>query len=75
MKRQKKRRANRSGLQKESAISGSPDFSNDQGGAPMMAQKYVPLGELDAQQTKQEMPAGRVDPVELENSEHARGLR
>jgi hypothetical protein len=46
----------------------------------MMSQSYVPLGELNAhqpQQAKQEMPAGPVDPVELEGSEHehARGLR
>jgi hypothetical protein len=75
MKRQKKRRANRSNLQKESTISARPHFSDDQSGAPMMSQKYAPLGELDAQQTKQEMPAGPVDPVELEGSEHARGLR
>lgn len=73
MKRQKKRRASRSDLQKESTIvSGGPDFSDDKDGAPMMAQEYVPLGELDAQD-KQEMPAGPVDPVELEGGEHAAG--
>jgi hypothetical protein len=75
MKRQKKRRANRSDLQKESTVSALPHFSDDQAGAPMMAQKYAPLRELDAQQTKQEMPAGPVDPVELESNGHAEGLR
>jgi hypothetical protein len=75
MKRQKKRRASRSDLQKESTITERPDFSDDQAGAPMMSQKYAPLGELDAQQTKQEMPAGPVDPVELESNGNTGGLR
>jgi hypothetical protein len=81
MKRQKKkkRRASaRSDLQKEgttTTISGRPDFSDDKVGAPMVAENYVPIGELSAQQAKQEMPAGAVDPVELEGSEHARELR
>jgi hypothetical protein len=75
MKRQKKRRAKRSDLQEESTISARPHVSDDQAGAPMMSQKYAPLGELDAQQTKQEMPAGPVDPVELESNGNTGGLR
>jgi hypothetical protein len=69
MKKHKKRRESRSELQGEQ-ITREPDFSNDQNGAPMMSQKYVPLEELNADQTKQEMPAGPVDPVELEGYGH-----
>jgi hypothetical protein len=75
MKKHKKRQANRkSELQGEHIIR-NPNFSGDQdgGGAPMMSQKYVPLEELNADQAKQEMPAGPVDPVELEDSECNRG--
>jgi hypothetical protein len=72
MKKHKKRRESRSELQGEQ-ITREPDFSSDQNGAPMVSQKYVPPEELNADQAKQEMPAGPVDPVELEDSEHHRG--
>jgi hypothetical protein len=72
MKKHKKCRESRSELQGEQ-ITREPDFSSDQNGAPMVSQKYVPPEELNADQAKQEMPAGPVDPVELEDSEHHRG--
>jgi len=72
IKKYKKRQESRSELQGEQ-ITRVPDFSGYQHGAPMMSQKYLPLEELNADQAKQEMPAGPVDPVELEDSECNRG--
>jgi hypothetical protein len=74
MKRHKKRNTSKPELHGEYS-SGTPNLLDDQSGIPMMSQKYVPLGELNADQTKQEMPASAVDPVELEGSEHVRGKR
>jgi hypothetical protein len=77
-RKNKARRASRSELQ-GGHITRDPDFSDDQGAAALvMSQKHVPLVELNAQQPqqpKQEMPAGPVDPVELESGGNARGLR
>jgi len=70
MKKHKKRRENRGSESQGEHVIRGPDFSGDQNGAPMMSQKYVPLEELNADQTKQEMPAGPVDPVELEGCGH-----
>jgi hypothetical protein len=74
MKKHKKRNASKPESHGE-YTSGTPNLLDDQSGIPMMSQKYVPLGELNADQMKQEMPASAVDPVELEGSEHARGKR
>jgi hypothetical protein len=71
MKRRKKRQE-RKPLEVQNG-----DFSNypkAKVAAPML-QDYVPFAELEAQEIKREMPGSYVYSVELEGSEHIRGMR
>ena len=70
MKRRKKGRARNPELQHAD----SSDDHKTKVAAPMV-QDYVPFAELEAQEIKREMPGSYVYLVELEGSEHFRGMR
>jgi hypothetical protein len=70
MKRRKKRRARKP----DSQHGNFPDDHKAKVAAPTV-QDYVPFAELEAQEIKREMPGSHVYPVELEGSEHFRGMR